>query len=98
VYGQGFDANRYLYRFFQRSCSLPAPVAMQVFINSSVAGNELKRLLAVTGDGAVTIEPENLIAVLGDIASLIYTHVSSGLINWLPSTAMKKPSRSSFGW
>ena len=67
VYGEGFDANRYLYRFFNRSASLPQVASMRFFIDSSAAGQLLKKKLSVTGGGAVKIDPDNLTDVLGCI-------------------------------
>lgn len=68
VYGEGFDANRYLYRFFNRSASLPQVASMKFFIDTSAAGQLLKNKLSVTGSGAVKIDPDNLTDVLGCIA------------------------------
>ncbi|MCY0965263.1 KAP family P-loop NTPase fold protein [Parathalassolituus penaei] len=68
VYGEGFDANRYLYRFFNRSAALPIPDSLTAFISTSDIGQRLIDRLAVTGDGDVVIAPDNLIEVLGSLA------------------------------
>jgi len=59
VYGEGFDANRYLYRFFNRSFTLKAP-DMKSLILSLDSFQSLSRKLRSCGDGAIIIKPDNL--------------------------------------
>lgn len=59
VYGEGFDANRYLYRFFNRSFTLKAP-DMKSLILSLDSFQSLSRKLRSSGDGAIIIKPDNL--------------------------------------
>jgi hypothetical protein len=67
VYGQGFDANRYLYRFFQRTYTLKMP-DMEKFILSYPAFTPLGENLASTANGNIQINQDHLAVFLAGMS------------------------------
>lgn len=67
VYGEGFDANRYLYRFFRRTYTLKQP-DLQQFITTYDAYPTLNQNLSCTVNGKVKVTSEQLSKFLAGIA------------------------------
>jgi hypothetical protein len=67
VYGQGFDANRYLYRFFQRTYTLKIP-DMEKFVLSYPAFTSLGENLASTANGNIQITQDHLAVFLAGMS------------------------------
>ena len=62
VYGQGFDAQRYLYRFFNRSFMLKKPDLLEFIQVQPVFDNYFSQALLSTCDGNLTVENRDILA------------------------------------
>ena len=62
VYGSEFDAQRYLYRFFNRSFTLKKPDLLSFIQTQPVFKNHLAKALLNTCDGNVIVENEEILA------------------------------------
>lgn len=62
VYGQGFDAQRYLYRFFNRSFTLKKPDLLEFIQVQPVFDDYFSQALLSTCDGNVTVENRDILA------------------------------------
>jgi predicted KAP-like P-loop ATPase len=62
VYGEGFDASRYLYRFFNRSFTLKKPKLREFIATLPVFNNVLNKNLLETLDGILIVKDENQLA------------------------------------
>jgi predicted KAP-like P-loop ATPase len=64
VYGEGFDASRYLHRFFNRSFSLKKPDVLEFIKSQKVFDGYLSKELLVTCDDNLTFSEETLVSSL----------------------------------
>lgn len=64
VYGEGFDASRYLYRFFNRSFSLKKPDVLEFIKSQKVFYGYLSKELLATCDDNLTFSEETLVSSL----------------------------------
>ncbi|MCB2387085.1 KAP family P-loop NTPase fold protein [Thalassolituus alkanivorans] len=62
VYGQEFDAQRYLYRFFNRSFTLKKPDLLEFIQVQPVFDDYFSQALLSTCDGNVTVENRDILA------------------------------------
>lgn len=67
VYGEGFDASRYLYRFFRRSFSL-RPVSLLHFVSESDSFKAVSGGLLCVADNGVSITKDGLANFLCSVA------------------------------
>ncbi len=82
VYGEGFDANRYLYRFFNRSFALAQP-EMSKFISSASVTNELWSVLEKTYNDSLWFEKQDdMVELFASIAKLMLFDLRTTL-QWL---------------
>lgn len=101
VYGEGFDAKRYLYRFFNRSFTLKKPNLKEYISTLPVFRNSLRKNLLDTLDGVLIISDENELA--GNFANIAESfnfdlRTCSQWLDQLSASLLLGQNRNKYSW